>query len=116
MKAIYDANGDLRPKWADIILKVQRDQDKHGASAGPEGAEAVEPNGNLQTGAVKSTLAAHCAMCNRAGSKNRVLKECRYIVPQIAPKIVPRISPKSVPLIVTQVYRLCPNETDFSFN
>ena len=74
---IYDANGARRPNWVEIQLELQRDQDKHGASAGPEGAEAVEPNGYLRTGALKSVRTARCGTCKRAGNNKRVLKECR---------------------------------------
>ena len=77
MAAICDANGARRPNWAERQLALQRDQDKHGASAGPEGAEPVEPNGNLQTAALKSVVPAICRMCKQPGNKKRVLKECR---------------------------------------
>ena len=48
MEAIYDANGDLLPNSAEIILQVLREQDTHGGSAKPEGAKPVEPNAKLK--------------------------------------------------------------------
>ena len=77
MEAIYDANGDLLPNSAEIILKVLREQDTHGGSAKPEGAKTVEPNAKSKKAARKSVGAATCGICNQRGNKTRSLKECR---------------------------------------